>query len=67
MKQENKMTKRVLGQLKTYNIKEDDILLHSPIDLSFEGEYIRGYAFITKDKLGICTMTLPKDSIKYFK
>lgn len=61
------MTKRVLGQLKTYNIEEADILLHSPIDLSFDGDYIRGYAFVTKDKLGICTMSLPADNVKYFK
>ena len=67
MKQENKMTGRLLSQLKAYDIEEKDILLHSPIDLSFDGKYIRGYAFITHDRLGICTMDLPETGIKYFR
>ncbi|SNU07950.1 ATP-binding cassette, subfamily B [Lachnospiraceae bacterium] len=62
-----KMTKDALEQMKAYDIKEKDILLLSPIDLSFEGEYIKGYIFLTSNRVGVCTMALPDNYIYCFK
>ena len=64
---ENKLTQKALEQLKNYSISEKDILSVCPIDLSFEGEYILGYVFMTQKLLGICTKNVPDDYIHYFR
>ena len=61
------LTAKVLTILKNYQIEEKDILLHSPIDLSFEGEYIKGYIAVTSEKIAVCTMTLPSSSVHLFR
>jgi ATP-binding cassette subfamily B protein len=61
------LTAKVLTTLKNYQIDERDILLHSPIDLSFDGEYIKGYVVVTKQKIAVCTMALPKGTIHFFR
>lgn len=66
MKQDSKISKKALDSLRGYNIEEKDILLFSPIDLSYEGKYIMGYIFLTKDYLGKCEMKLPEDYINIF-
>ncbi|MBO4638027.1 MAG: ABC transporter ATP-binding protein [Clostridiales bacterium] len=64
---EIKLTSKVLGKLNEYHIENKDILLSSPIDLSFEGNYIKGYIVVTKDRLGVCTMALPDRTVNYFR
>ncbi len=64
---EVKLTTKALNRLQDLNISENDILLSSPIDLSFDGNYIKGYIAVTKDKLGVLTMTLPAGTINYFR
>ncbi len=65
-KQELKITSKALSSIKAFDIDEKDIKLFSPIDLSFEGNYIKGYIFLTEDKLGVCTMELPADYVVFF-
>ena len=67
MKQGSKLTRKVLNELKTYNIIEKDILLSEPVDLSFDGNYIKGYVVVTADRLAVCTMELPANYVSYFK
>ena len=67
MKLENKLSKNALKQIKDRGISEKDILSSSPIDLSSDGEYVKGYIFFTKEKLGVMIMHLPGDYIKLFK
>lgn len=62
-----KLTGKALGRLKDHQINNDDILLSSPIDLSFDGKYIKGYIAVTKDKLGVCTMELPEGTVHCFR
>ena len=64
---EEKLTSKVLTKLNEFNITTTNILLSSPIDLSFDGNYIKGYVVITKDKLAVCTMVLPTNTINYFR
>ncbi len=61
------LTAKVLTTLKNYQIDAKDILLHSPIDLSFDGEYIKGYLVVTEQKIAVCTMALPKGTIHFFR
>ena len=62
-----KMVKSVLTQLKVHNVNEKDILIFSPIDLSFDGEYIKGYIFLTNDRVGVCTIAPPDNYVYCFK
>ena len=64
---EIKLTSKAISKFKEYNIENQNILLSSPIDLSLDGNYIKGYIVATKDKLGVCTMTLPTNAINYFR
>ena len=59
--------KYVLDSLKTNGISSEDILLACPVDLSDQGEYITGYAFLTEDRIGTCTGRLPDGYVQYFK
>ena len=61
------LTAKAKATLKNYQIEEKEILLYSPIDLSFDGEYIKGYIVVTKQKIAVCTMTLPKGTIHFFR
>ena len=54
-------------QLKDYGVEREGILLESPVDLSFDGEYISGYIFMTKDRVGVMRTALPKDYVYYFR
>ena len=67
MKTETKLSKNALESLKAYHIEEKDVLLNSPIDLSFEGRYINGYIVLTKDRVFVCTMELPEKSVTVFR
>lgn len=53
--------------LKDYKIEKRDILFSSPIDLSFDGRYIRGHIFITDRQVGVCTRELPRDQVLFFR
>lgn len=64
---ETKLTTKVLNGLIKHNINENDIILTSPVDLSFDGYYIKGYLTVTEKKLAVCTMTLPTAHIHYFR
>ena len=67
MKQDYKLTKKALSAIATYNVHEKDILLVCPVDLSFEGKYIAGYAFLTKKRLGICTREVSEKYVEIFR
>ena len=64
------MTSKALSSIWAFDIRKKDILAFSPIDLSFDGSsgggYIKGYIFLTKKKLGVCTMELPSDYVVTF-
>ena len=64
---DNKLTKNILNKIKEYKIHESDILSVCPIDLSFEGEYILGYIFLTKDYLGVCESDIPSGYTHFFR
>lgn len=67
MKQDNKLTKKALADIAALNITEKDILLVCPVDLSFEGKYIAGYAFLTDTKLGITTREITEKHVEIFR
>ena len=67
MKQDSKISKQALMQLKDYGVEREGILLESPVDLSFDGEYISGYIFMTKERVGVMRTALPKDYVYYFR
>ena len=67
MKQDNKLTKKALADIAALNITEKDILLVCPVDLSFEGKYIAGYAFLTDTKLGITTRAITEKHVEIFR
>ena len=64
---EHKLSKYIISELALHNVKEEDILCVSPIDLSYECEYINGTVFLTEKLLGVYTHKLPKDHISYFR
>ncbi len=66
MKTDIKLSKKILNCLKDNHIEKEDFLLSSPVDLSFDGEYIDGLIFVTKDKLGVCTAKLPDKHVLIF-
>jgi ABC-type multidrug transport system, ATPase and permease components len=69
-KEVSKMTSKALSSIEAFDIHEKDILLYSPIDLSFDttasGGYIKGYVFFTDKQLGVLTMELPSDYVVTF-
>lgn len=67
MKQDNKLTRKTLADIEALNITEKDILLVCPVDLSFEGKYIAGYAFLTDKKLGITTREITEKHVEIFR
>lgn len=67
MKQDNKLTRKALADIEALNITEKDILLVCPVDLSFEGKYIAGYAFLTDKKLGITTREITEKHVEIFR
>jgi ABC-type multidrug transport system, ATPase and permease components len=54
LKQDSKIKIEALKLLKDYHIELWDVLISSPLDLSFDGEYREGYIVLTKDKVGVC-------------
>ena len=67
MKNELKNDKLFLEKISELGIASDAIILSSPVDLSDDGEYISGYIFVTSDKVGVCTGSLPENYINCFK
>ena len=67
MKNELKNDKLFLEKISELGITSDAIILSSPVDLSDDGEYISGYIFVTSDKVGVCTGSLPENYINCFK
>ncbi len=67
MKNELKNDKLFLEKISELGIASDAIILSSPVDLSDAGEYISGYIFVTSDKVGVCTGSLPENYINCFK
>ena len=63
---ESKLTSKVLTTLKDHDIDEKDILLVSPADLSFDGNYIKGYVIVTREKTAVLTMELPSSAVQIF-
>ena len=64
---DSRLTKKVLDKLKDQKITDKDILIHSPIDLSFDGNYIKGCVVVTNDKVAVLTMELPTDTVHLFR
>ena len=67
LKQDSKLSKAALRQLKEYGVDREDILLESSIDLSFDSEYISGFIILTKSVVGVMQKALPKDHVYYFR
>ena len=64
---ENKLTKNIIKQISEYRINEKDILSVCPTDLSFEGEYILGYVFLTDKYIGVCKSDIPTGYTHFFR
>ncbi len=64
---ENKLTKNILKTLSEYKINEKDILSVCPADLSFDGEYILGYVFLTDKYIGVCKSDIPTGYVHFFR
>ena len=64
---ENKLTKNIIKQISEYGISEKDILSVCPADLSFEGEYILGYVFLTDKYIGVCKSDIPTGYTHFFR
>lgn len=65
--QDSRLTKKVLDKFKDFHISDKEVLIHSPIDLSHDGNYIKGFIIVTNDKVGVLTMELPKETIHLFR
>lgn len=63
----NQLPDRVIQMLKPEGISKIDILDVCPVDLSFAGEYISGYVFLTADKLGVVTSEPIGNQTRYFR
>ncbi len=66
MKNDKILNKTEIEKLSELGIEESDIMLKSSIDLSFDGEYIEGFVFVTKDRLGVCTKELSDSYVNIF-
>ena len=64
---DSRLTRKVLDKLKDQKITDKDILIHSPIDLSIEGNYIKGHVVVTNDKVAVLTMELPANTVHLFR
>ena len=67
MNKDLKLKKNDIEALESLGIEESGILLSSPIDLSFSGEYIEGFIAVTAEKVVICTKELPEGHLNIFK
>lgn len=63
----NQLPDSVVDRIKEYGIKQSDILDVCPTDLSFDGEYISGYLFLTTDVLGVVSSEPLEHTIRYFR
>lgn len=63
----NQLPEQVIRQLISDGIKQTDIVDVCPVDLSFEGEYISGYLFMTADCLGVVVSGPIGNQIRYFR
>ena len=66
MNKDPKLKKTDIEKLKSLGIEESGVLLSSPIDLSFSGEYIEGFIAVTTDKVVVCTKELPEGHLNLF-
>ncbi|MBR4964986.1 MAG: ATP-binding cassette domain-containing protein [Lachnospiraceae bacterium] len=64
---ERKIPAVLLSMLENEGISQAQILAYSPIDLSFECEYVYGYVFLTKKHLGVATSAPISSHIIYMK
>ena len=63
----NQLPQQVLKQLKNDGISEGEILHVCPFDLSFDGEYISGYLFLTAAWLGVAASPPMENQVRYFR
>lgn len=61
---ERKLSKPILKELEAYNVRQEDILCISPVDLSFDCEYVSGVLFLTGGLLGAYWKKLPKSYVR---
>ncbi len=64
---EIKLPNNLYLQLKELDIKKEDIKCASPVDLSFDSEYFKGYVFATAQIIGTAMTQKPKNTTVYFK
>ncbi len=64
---EEKITPKVADALKVSGIEADEILASSPLDLSFEAEYLDGYLVLTKTKLALALYDKRVEEVRVFK
>ena len=67
MGNELKKDKIFMEGIRKLGIDEDDIILSSPVDLSFDAGYICGYVFVTASIVGVCTGSIPEGYVNCFK
>lgn len=64
---EKKIPAAVFSVLENDGITQDQVLAYSPIDLSFDCEYVYGFVFLTKKHLGVATSAPISSHIIYMK
>ncbi len=64
---EKKLSAGLLHTLAGEGIAPEEILAYSPIDLSFDCEYVYGYVFLTRQYLGVATSAPIDSHIIYMK
>ena len=64
---DSRLTRKVLDKLREYEISEKDVLIHSPVDLSLDGNYIKGFIAVTEDKVVVLEADLPGDTVHLFR
>ncbi|MBO7514586.1 MAG: hypothetical protein J6T47_03050, partial [Lachnospiraceae bacterium] len=64
---EEKISPKVKDALKTSGVNVDDIQASSPVDLSFEAEYLDGYMVLTQTQLALALYDKRLEEVRVFK
>lgn len=64
---EEKISPKVKDALKTSGVDVEEILASSPVDLSFEAEYLDGYLVLTQTQLALALYDKRLEEVRVFK
>ena len=64
---EEKISPKVKDALKTSGVDVEEIVALSPVDLSFEAEYLDGYLVLTQTQLALALYDKRLEEVRVFK